>query len=372
MTPTFQIDRYPESGTLSVLFTARRMAAFSFRGIAKHIQSNRLLLRDPVDHWYNSGIPCFGATIHEVAMHIETVAHDLGVTRIRTAGSSMGGYAAILFGSIVGAERCVAFSPQTILDPRLPLAPDAAVSLAAPDLLPFIKAAPSTAIEILIGGDDIVDHFHAYRLASQSNVNIMAVANADHLFTEMLAKRGDLQQTIGDILEGKKTPAASDPVIHGQTDNIDAIIRGVSELYFGAAPASLGHLMQVADRLPAWAGLQEFVGRILLRIKQPSKAEIVLRRAVTQRPDWALVLRTLAQSLLDQSEPSHLPEVEALLRKSITLIPTAGWSFYYLADCLFRSGRRDEAELALIHGATLDDGVNTKAPQLRSLYLAHS
>lgn len=37
--------------------------------------------------------------------------------RVVTVGNSMGGYAAILVGHGVAADRCVAFAPQTTLDP---------------------------------------------------------------------------------------------------------------------------------------------------------------------------------------------------------------------------------------------------------------
>jgi hypothetical protein len=84
------------------------------RGIAL----NRLLLRDPLNAWYQRGIPGLGTHVDEVVGTLRSLIRSIRPSRVITIGQSMGGYAAIMFGMLLDADPIVAFAPVSHLNPR--------------------------------------------------------------------------------------------------------------------------------------------------------------------------------------------------------------------------------------------------------------
>src|SRR4029077_228384 len=158
------------SDTAIVAFSARRIepGRFHFFNLVRFFpEPAKLLISDPSHSWYNAGLPGIGDTVEEIAEWIGREGAALGAQRTLTMGYSMGGYAAILFGCLIGAERAIALTPQTLLDRQLRwLGPPARLRAQGADLMPFMRAAPKTEVDLVIGGDSLLDLFHAQRVAS--------------------------------------------------------------------------------------------------------------------------------------------------------------------------------------------------------------
>merc|ERR1712048_1004037 len=75
-----------------------------------------LFLRDPTMSWYLLGIEGMADSPQGVAAFINREQQRLGTPRLLTMGSSMGGYAALLIGSLARADVALAFGPQVYLD----------------------------------------------------------------------------------------------------------------------------------------------------------------------------------------------------------------------------------------------------------------
>jgi acetyl esterase/lipase len=73
-------------------------------------------LRDHARAWYHRGVAGEGHDVDSVAGRLRDLA--AGMERVVILGSSAGGYAALLFGALTGAE-VHAFFPQTFIDPEL-------------------------------------------------------------------------------------------------------------------------------------------------------------------------------------------------------------------------------------------------------------
>lgn len=82
-----------------------------------HTCFNHLFLRDSLNAWYHRGIPGLGSHVDEVAGTLRGLIRSMGVSRVITIGQSMGGYAAIMFGLLLGADQVVAFGPLSHLNP---------------------------------------------------------------------------------------------------------------------------------------------------------------------------------------------------------------------------------------------------------------
>lgn len=77
---------------------------------------NRILLRDPLNLWYQHGVPGLGNNVHEVAARLQKVIRLIRPSETTTIGQSMGGYAAILYGLLLDVERVISFGALSHLD----------------------------------------------------------------------------------------------------------------------------------------------------------------------------------------------------------------------------------------------------------------
>ena len=75
-----------------------------------------MFIRDLRQVWYQGGLPEVGDNIYSIAHFIRTQIDQQGCKKIVTIGNSAGGYAALLFGSILCVDKVIAFSPQTFLN----------------------------------------------------------------------------------------------------------------------------------------------------------------------------------------------------------------------------------------------------------------
>ncbi|HEX6665090.1 MAG TPA: class I SAM-dependent methyltransferase [Solirubrobacterales bacterium] len=245
----------PDTDTAIIAFSSRgaengRFHFFELDRVAP--APAKLLVRDPSENWYNTGLPGVGDTIADIAARIEEKIAELRAKHILTIGSSMGGYAAILFGCMIEAERAIALVPQTLLDPGLPRRrPPHSVTLQAPDLKEVIAKTPNTKIEVVAAQNDILDVFHAQRIASFPSVRVLGLPGADHEFAEKLNEQGKYYPLIFDLIEGN-TPAVGryEPPFDEKT------VAHLAEAVFARgredAQAEQLALISVAKRYPSW------------------------------------------------------------------------------------------------------------------------
>jgi tetratricopeptide (TPR) repeat protein len=345
-------------GDLAAVFFAARGSGreFGFYRIAHQLSATALLVKDPTNNWYNAGIDGLGATVDEIAASLRAT---VGNRRIVTFGSSMGGYAAILFGCLLGAEGCVALAPQTRLDSKLPLSPPAGMPLQAPELRRYLLESPSTNVRIFIGGSDLVDAYHAYRVADLPNVEVSVLADAGHSVAETLAGTDILREVVAATLAGTcQVPAGFEAGIE------DAALRHVIEdaverHYFGGDPVP--SLQTLLTARPRWAGAHQFLGQRYLSAKRFVEAERVLRDAVQANADWYVPYRYLGEALMRQG---RLAEAERALRQAVEMRPTWGWAQWFLAECLYRQGQDEEADSRFAVAAGIESGAVTMRTRL--------
>jgi len=111
----FDLFRRRASGTLDVVFCRAFTPPGSFQFAAMASPNSQLFLNVRGNDYYQRGIPGVTWGIEETASWLMEVAAACGAARIRTMGVSMGGYAALLFGQLVGAEAIYACAPRLSL-----------------------------------------------------------------------------------------------------------------------------------------------------------------------------------------------------------------------------------------------------------------
>ena len=128
--------------------------------------------------------------------------------RVFAYGSSMGAYAAIRFGRLVGASEAIALSPQYSIDPaEVPFEKRWPHEAA---LLDFrcekIAPAPFTAKSWVFYDPRNLDRHHAEMFAGQTDLIHVKIANSGHPCTGYLAEVGILKEAVTSILAGRFNP----------------------------------------------------------------------------------------------------------------------------------------------------------------------
>jgi pimeloyl-ACP methyl ester carboxylesterase len=291
----------PEGSTAIVAFSAAGVKPGSFH-LLPHLKDvpgcSKLFVRDPESSWYNGGLPGVGRTIGEIAKKIELELDKLDVTRVVTIGPSMGGYAAILFGCMLEAERAIGVVPQTLLDRRLRHAPSADVDVQVPDLKPIVWSSPRTRVDVVAGWEDPLDVFHARRIAGPSSVRILAVPYRLHKFGRNLSPQDRLN--LPRHLIEVETPeyCRVNPAIDSDSET-----RIAATAYAEAAEdwqTVAERIRPVVERYPDWACPGFALTRALARMRDWEGAAKACSRVLQSNPDLEQARHELAKIAAQQ------------------------------------------------------------------------
>ncbi len=93
-----------------------RNVRFNFANVAKYADYNKIFFRDVFEVWYHKGLAGYTSNIDETTGFLRDIIRERDFKKVVFVGVSAGGFAAILFGTRVGANLVHAFSPRTFLD----------------------------------------------------------------------------------------------------------------------------------------------------------------------------------------------------------------------------------------------------------------
>lgn len=169
-------------------------------------------IKDFHQSWYQQGLLGISSDIDGTAAYLASLMVSHRGARLATLGASSGGYAAIVFGCRLGAERIAAFSPQTAITRRIVSqykaldTPDALDFLdanqAVLDLREFLlaqEAAPQ--VTVYYGADHPKDAKEALRLEGLNNVTLVPVQDVQgHSVTAALKQQGRLDAILDELI----------------------------------------------------------------------------------------------------------------------------------------------------------------------------
>jgi len=199
-----------QSDTLLILFGgiagAISMPPFEFFKVSDAFPTKRLFVRDLRYAWYCLGLPGYGADSDAVLTVLRQSVERSEARRVVTVGASAGGFAAVKFGVRLGAEAALAFSPQSMIDAtnRARLGDDrwapqieALHAQLGPDHPEFVLGTTvdgniSTAIDIRVSREDLLDLAHADALRDRPGVRVTEYAYGGHLMVKWLRDREEL------------------------------------------------------------------------------------------------------------------------------------------------------------------------------------
>ena len=192
--PSHKLIKRASSNKLVVFFsgTDKSNGSFDFFKSANIINHNVLLINNGINAWYQSGIPGFSFSLSDTADKISRCAEQLDCDEIITVGVSMGGYGAILIGSILDT-RVLAFSFDTVL--RHPLSRSA--KRMPKNIMPHYKQLrpiiinSKCKITALCGEMDFSDLLSLSRISDLKNVEAYSVRGVSHGVGRFLYKKYD-------------------------------------------------------------------------------------------------------------------------------------------------------------------------------------
>ena len=208
-------DLEPDSRRMIVAFAALPgenldVRPFAFHTMMAEIDVKAAFLRDHLEAWYHRGVVGVGDTIDAVAEFLRDFVRSAEETVM--IGGSSGGYAALLFGSLLDRE-VHAFMPQTFIDPELrrlhkdnrfwrefeKLPPHIDPRYA--DLRPVV-AGSRAQVHVYYGTGHPLDRLHAERLGDLDNVTLHGFEWDTHLLLRELRDRGWLAPFLERLARG--------------------------------------------------------------------------------------------------------------------------------------------------------------------------
>jgi hypothetical protein len=181
-----------------------------------------MFLRDREQAYYHLGVNGIAGNIDGVTSFLKKIIDAGKYDLVVTLGNSMGGYAALLFGSKIGADVCIGISPRTFLDQnnrgrynddrrnaeieRLYELCENKESRSYYDLHSYFlsveKASEGRSPLCLVfyGDKDRLDKIHSRRMVGLKSFHIFGIKNAAHDTAQKMRDSGLLDQLISELL----------------------------------------------------------------------------------------------------------------------------------------------------------------------------
>ena len=337
---------------VAVVFSSVNANGFSFYNLFEQFSEklHRIYVRDPHDQWYDRGISEKLTTWPMVSDAIKAEIHKLGTTEVLTFGASMGAYAGIRFAREVDACACIAMSPQTILDGRLPHTPREPVVHANHDLGRLLGSWQPRCTSIFFGAADFVDIYNVLRVSWQGAA-LYPVAEQDHLVAQFLLSEQVFHGLIAEFAETGRFSAEAQLNARGIALDLNCfdevqrlLINRIVEGYYLEAPWDVLASLRALKTLHTWADGYNIEAQVLVRTKDFENAARAARKARRLAPKSV----TLSDAYADvMARAGHTEEAIEGYRRSLKLRSKHYGALCRLSELLHNSGNAEEAESLL-------------------------
>lgn len=207
-------DLIPSSEKLFLFFGgiagAIGMPPFEFYRASRILDYSKIFLRDISQSCYQRGLPTIGKNAHAVGAYLKDRIIESGASEIYFVGNSMGGFAALLFCSMLQLGKAIVFSPQTFVssekrqsygDDRWPdqikNLHEAHTAADIHELKPWIQNCyPQMPARVYVSTSDTLDMHHVSELADFSNIEIYRFPIGGHGLVTELRNNGLLENIL--------------------------------------------------------------------------------------------------------------------------------------------------------------------------------
>lgn len=229
-----RVEPDPDAGMLADLSPPSPVLAVAFGGMMLQIDGippfeffrmlgavapvKKLFIRDHAQAYYHEGVRGLADDISGTEAELRRVVEEAGATRVVMMGGSGGGYAALLFGRLLGVAEVHAFAPTTFIAPgprgdagddRYQGRWDALMASGHyqpryGDLRALFRETPDRGTRFVLHycSSYELDVTHAEWLAGEPGVELRPYADGDHRVVRRLRETGELEQLLRESLAG--------------------------------------------------------------------------------------------------------------------------------------------------------------------------
>lgn len=304
----FQFIPCPESDELVVYFSSASAERLEGIGTLKRFKVNKLFVRDPGRNWYNGPIAGVCEDADTLAEALDEVVSQFDREKVTFLGSSMGGYGALLLGSLLGVGRIRAIAPQVVLNPKIPHSPKVDVKYA--DLTTVInRGASASDVRIWFGCGELLDVFQVGRCAGIEGCEVNAVPNSLHNVLAHFKGMGLLPKFIDSLVLGTEVDFA-----YGNLDGIPyaEIKDAIETLHLEADPLGAAEALQEVSHGLIDGGRLDQMGRAWLSAGRIALAKKHLQLAIEFNPSNYESLYALGTACIKQKDYASAVKFYAL------------------------------------------------------------
>ncbi len=187
---------------------------FEFYNSLKTIHCDKLFIRDFRQGWYHLGVDNKIVDIDGLSEYLVNFITEGNYKKVCFLGNSMGGYAALLLGNLIGVDRVIAFVPQTFIGIKLKLLSrdfrwlkelsrvyfSRTKNVKYFDLNNVItKQNINAEINVYYSADNRLDKIHANRLAVDDRIKIEEISKGGHGVAKVVRDSGDLEKILNNL-----------------------------------------------------------------------------------------------------------------------------------------------------------------------------
>jgi pimeloyl-ACP methyl ester carboxylesterase len=326
---------------LLIAFSSVNSNGFSFYQQAIGLKVHKVFVRDPADAWYQKGISPGIDDVAGLAAKLREIVAHLKPSRVVTVGASMGGYASLVFGNLIGADIVIASSPQTIIDSRLPHTPTHDFSGSETfDLKLWLEKRPTPPHWLFFGCADFVDIYNVSRVA-WTNARLFPIADQDHLLMVELARSGDLLRA----LEAALWDRPFEPSVAIDKRGRDPIVLGLVERFVESFYRDGTHdpermAMALRQIEPRWAAPFYVLSTLKAREKLWESAEKLAGKAASLARNSVTFANFHAQMLYNNQ---RYPDAKTALERCLKLRPKHYAALVTLAEVHAKLGEIEKS-----------------------------
>lgn len=280
----FHYDPCEGSSELLIIFSGAGAKGFNLFKLLKDYPINKLFIRDATRSWYQNPILEHWQDMDGMIAQIKIISENFEGSKITCMGGSMGGYAALVTAAKLNAERALVFSPQTIIDPRLPNQPSPDIKLLYPNAFDVLSKSPETKVKFISGTEDFADIYNISSAYQYRRFEVEFIYMAPHNLMNYLFQRNMLLEVIDAYLQNRPAYILN-PVINflDYPNLLRTCCEFVRALYFDDFDSVIAHSMlnQLQQASPSWPGVYHHRGKLYAKSSHHFEAVIQFEKAAS-------------------------------------------------------------------------------------------
>lgn len=319
---SFSVIPDPNSPNVVLVFSVRSTTPgkFTYWKTVQGLPATKVFVNDFSSRWYIDGTPDFGSHEEFLSALKETVGKYLRDDgELWTVGSSMGGYAALKYGSLLGAKKILSFGAESEL--CIPLGKSVTSVKDRREGDEPIYSLPQrddAAISVVFGNNDIVDLYSATKFKHYNPaIHLISLNNHVHAVAGKLAETTDMAALFKNFFRtGKVEELQSSPIA---TFEDASAIKKLNEDFHVRKKIDLSSLSAVENSLkdnPDWSMGNYLYGILLQHSGFVSAALNHFRVAYTLNPELGRARLRSAEILFERARYNDVvTELDCLMGK---------------------------------------------------------